>query len=163
MRNSTQTWGLSTDPDVLLTVPKNSFQTIPERYNQPPVSLILPEVYYALSRLSNAFDKSRRTTKAIFLRGLEIERKLWKYDKPNSEHRCNAKEMDTTQWCLGQKKKKRSKHVWYMLYPFSRRNTLRTVTEKSWSHQPEAEALILNIIWECMIEIANRRRFLCTH
>ena len=39
MRNSTQTWGLSTDPDVLLTVPTNSFQTIPERYNQPPVSL----------------------------------------------------------------------------------------------------------------------------
>ena len=48
MRNSTQTWGLSTDPDVLLTVPKNSFQTIPERYNQPPVSLILPEVYSGL-------------------------------------------------------------------------------------------------------------------
>ena len=76
MRNSTQTWGLSTDPDVLLTVPKNSFQTIPERYNQPPVSLILPKVYYAWSRRSNAFDKSRRTTKAIFLRGLDIEKKM---------------------------------------------------------------------------------------
>ena len=41
-----------------------------------------------------------------------------------------------------------------MLYPFSRRNTLRTVTEKSWSHQPVAEALLLNLIWGCMIEIA---------
>ena len=28
------------------------------------MSLILPEVYYAWSSLSNAFDKSRRTTKA---------------------------------------------------------------------------------------------------
>ena len=60
--------------------------------------------------------------------------------------------METTQWCLGQNKP--SKHVWYMLYPFSRRNTLRTVTEKSWSHQPVAEALLLNLIWGCMIEVA---------
>ena len=130
MRNSTQTWGLSTDPDVLLTVPKNSFQTIPERYNQPPVSLILPEVYYAWSRLSNAFDKSRRTTKAIFLRGLYIEKKMVE----NMINPTRNTDVMPGKWIqlsgVWVKKEKPSKHLWYMLYPFSRRNTLRNVTKK---------------------------------
>ena len=108
MRNSTQTWGLSTDPDVLLTIPKNSFQTIPERYNQPPVSLILPEVYYAWSRLSNAFDKSKDYQSNFSTRPWYRKENGGKYDKPNSEHRCNAREMDTTQWCLGKKKSQAS-------------------------------------------------------
>ena len=35
-----------------------------------------------------------------------------KYDKPNSEHRCNAREMDTTQWCLGKKKAKQARMIY---------------------------------------------------